>query len=627
MTHPRFTSLLAVLILATGAAPALAQSIATAPGQRPPSRDTNLPPAVGTATIAGAITTGDADAKPVRRALVSLNGAELRGTRQAITDDAGRFVFSHLPAGRFTLYAAKPGYVTTYYGGTRPGRGPGIPLALTDGQTIGDLALKMPWGAVIAGTVTDTNGQPITSLRVQVMEARLVNGERTYSYVSGGIGNPTDDRGSYRLYGLPPGEFVVAASSLNSIAARLTTADEIRWAQQQSPGPNRPVGAAAPDASSGPPLGQPVTYAPVYYPGTPDASASAPVTVRSGEERTGVDFSIPFVSTSKVEGVITRADGQSVQGTIIMLFSNSRVSSPFLESPLGNRAVVGADGKFVFRSVRPGQYTLTARASSRPAGPPAPGARPAPPVVDLWALVDVTVSGGDVSGLAATLEPGMTVSGRIVFDGKVLTPPEDLSRVSVSLRVPPSATGVTLGVPTGQANPDGTFTFHGVTPGRYLITATAGSLPGTAPGSGWQVKSATLRGRELVDVPIEIRPSEDLTDLVVTFTDQSSEVSGAMLDNTGRPVSEYYVFLFSTDKAQWFQGSRRMRQPTRPASDGKYRLTGLPPGEYYVAALTDFEPTDIYDATFLEQLIAASFKITLAEGEKKVQDLKLAGGK
>jgi len=620
-------SLLAVVILATEAASAFAQGAATAPGQRPPSRDTNLPPAVGTATVAGMITTGDADAKPVRRALVSLNGAELRGSRQAITDDAGRFVFSYLPAGRFTLYAAKPGYVTTYYGGTRPGRGPGIPLAVTDGQTIGDLALKMPWGAVLAGTVTDSNGQPITSLRVQVMEARLVNGERTYSYVSGGIGNPTDDRGSYRLYGLPPGEFVVAASSLNSIAARLTTPDEIRWAQQQSPGPNR-VGAATPDATSGPPLGQPVTYAPVYYPGTTDAAASAPVTVRSGEERTGVDFSVPFVPTSKVEGVITRSDSQPVQGTIVMLFSSSRVVSPlFLESGLGNRAVVGADGKFVFRSVRPGQYTLTARASSRTAGPPAPGARPAPPVMDLWALVDVIVSGNDVSGLAATLEPGMTVSGRVVFDGKVLTPPEDLSRVSVSLRVPPSATGVTLGVPSGQASADGTFTFQGVTPGRYLISATAGVPPGTAPGSGWQVKSATWRGRELLDVPIEIRPSEDLTDLVVTFTDQSAEVSGAMLDNTGRPVSDYNVFLFSTDKAQWFQGSRRMRQPTRPASDGKYRLTGLPPGEYYVAALTDFEPTDIYDATFLEQLIAASFKITLAEGEKKVQDLKLAGGK
>jgi protocatechuate 3,4-dioxygenase beta subunit len=393
MTHPRFISAqfhrvardrgMRTLWRSTWRQrPPLAQGVATVPGQRPPSRDTNLPPAVGTATIAGAITTSDGDARPVRRALVILNGTELRGTRQAITDDAGRFVFSSLPAGRFTLNASKPGYVTTYYGGTRPGRGPGIPLAVTDGQTIGDLTLKMPWGAVIAGTVTDTNGQPITSLRVQVMEARLVNGERTYSYVSGGIGNPTDDRGSYRLYGLPPGEFVVAASSLSSIAARLTTADEIRWAQQQSPGPNR-VGAAAPDATSGPPLGQPVTYAPVYYPGTPDAAASAPVTVRSGEERTGVDFSIPFVPTSKVEGVITRSDSQPVQGTIVMMYSNSRVVSPlFLESGLGNRAVVGADGSSCSDRCAPAS-TLTARASSRPPGPPAPGARPAPPVMDL----------------------------------------------------------------------------------------------------------------------------------------------------------------------------------------------------------------------------------------------------
>jgi hypothetical protein len=66
-----------------------------------------------------------------------------------------------------------------------------------------------------------------------------------------------------------------------------------------------------------------------------------------------------------------------------------------------------------------------------------------------------------------------------------------------------------------------------------------------------------------------------------------------------------------------------LRPPTRPASDGRYRIVGLPPGEYFIAALGDIGETDYLDAAFLEQVAAAAFKITLAEGEKKQQDLRL----
>ena len=52
-----------------------------------------------------------------------------------------------------------------------------------------------------------------------------------------------------------------------------------------------------------------------------------------------------------------------------------------------------------------------------------------------------------------------------------------------------------------------------------------------------------------------------------------------------------------------------------PASDGTYKITGLPAGEYYVCALTDLDPNDLYDSAFLDQLVAGAFKITLAAGE------------
>ena len=112
--------------------------------------------------------------------------------------------------------------------------------------------------------------------------------------------------------------------------------------------------------------------------------------------------------------------------------------------------------------------------------------------------------------------------------------------------------------------------------------------------------------------------------LVVTLTDRPTEISGIVKDAAGRPAPGFPIIVFSTDRNNWTTGSRRVLQ-ARPSSDGQYRLVGLPAGEYYVAAVTDIDPTQLYDPAFLQQLTASSFKITLADGEKKTQDLKLGG--
>ncbi len=614
----RFTRLLGAGLAGMLSVGTAAQRGGGPPGAQAPARDV---PRIttGTGVIAGTIVLDGADARPVRRATVTVSSTDPRSTRLAVTDDQGRFAVRDLPPGRFNVMASKPGYLSVFYGATRPWRGPAQPIALADGQQVTDLALKMQRGAVVTGNITDQLGQPQASAQVVVMESRIVNGEQTLGYVGGNSRATTDDRGEFRAYGLPPGTYVLAASISATLAANLTTAEEIQWAQQQGQPGARPLSVGT--ASAGPEPGQLVGYAPVFYPGTTDSSHAATITVRAGEERTGMSFAIQYVPTAKVEGVITRADGRPVQGTQLFLFANTRTSMvPFLESPFANRVILGADGRFTFRSVRPGEYTLTARASSRP------GRAGGPPVMDLWALVPVTMAGQDQAGLSAQLQEGMTVSGRVAFEAQTLTPPTDLARVSINLRVPPTTTGVSIGVPASNATADGTFTFEGVTPGRYSdLRERAGAAGngagieldaqvGHAEGSGCprfaprrQTRRERLRSRADVHRP--------------DHRDQRSAPR-----RTRPALAGYFVFVFPTDKTSWYQGSRRMRPPTRPASDGKYRITGLPPGDYYVAALTDFEPNDIFDASFLDQLIGASFKITLGEGEKKTQDLKLSGG-
>jgi hypothetical protein len=134
----------------------------------------------------------------------------------------------------------------------------------------------------------------------------------------------------------------------------------------------------------------------------------------------------------------------------------------------------------------------------------------------------------------------------------------------------------------------------------------------------------TANGRDITDQPLEIRPREEPPEIVITFTDKITEVSGTLYDATGRPSSGLSIILFSTSREQWTQNSRRVR-PATPASDGKFKFSGLPPGEYYMAAVTDYEYADLLDGSFLEQLAAGAFKIAIAEGEKKVQDIRMGG--
>jgi hypothetical protein len=84
-----------------------------------------------------------------------------------------------------------------------------------------------------------------------------------------------------------------------------------------------------------------------------------------------------------------------------------------------------------------------------------------------------------------------------------------------------------------------------------------------------------------------------------------------------------YIVAFPTDWTQWRQGSRWLGNPRRPAAEGRYVFSGLPPGEYYLAALPEYDQTIWYTPEYLDQIVPGAIKVTIGEGEKKVQDLRL----
>jgi hypothetical protein len=173
--------------------------------------------------------------------------------------------------------------------------------------------------------------------------------------------------------------------------------------------------------------------------------------------------------------------------------------------------------------------------------------------------------------------------------------------------------------------PDLTFSVKGVAPNRYRATI---NLPGmmfgaALPNAVWTLKSIRSgEGPDLVDLPFDLEAGRDLTGLTVTLTDKPIVLSGKVIDADGRPASAFPILVFSTNPAHWFGGSRRVQQ-VRPASDGSYRLAGLPAGEYYIGAVTSLDIEDLFDPLFLQQVVPIAFTMSLADGETRQQDLKL----
>jgi hypothetical protein len=252
----------------------------------------------------------------------------------------------------------------------------------------------------------------------------------------------------------------------------------------------------------------------------------------------------------------------------------------------------------------------------------------------LWASTDVTVNGQNITGLALALASGMSVSGRLEFHGTTLPPPTDLTRVRVTLSSEDTPTQQVLAGGMGLATVDasGTFTIAGVPPGRYVLRANApGAGAGGRGGSGttttgsWSLKSSTVNGRDSLDFPFEVKPGTDVTGALLSFVDRNQTLKGTLQDATGRPTSDYTIIVFAADKTYWTPQSRRITS-ARPGTDGSYMTSGLPPGDYRITAVVDVEQGEWFDPAFLTQLLPASILVSIAEGDTKTQDLKLAGG-
>lgn len=629
------------------------------PLSTPQTRDTQPPqPAerrvpVGSASISGTVVSSDTG-RPVRGAQVRLTGqiaanaalasaprgagapasvsvaigarggtpVQMTGaasvSRMVVTDASGEFSFPRLPAGQFTVAVFQNQFLQTSYGQRRPG-GQGAVLQLADGQQM-KLRVPMSRGAVISGVVMGPDGEPQRSAQVRAWRHDMSSGFKRLS--STGFAQ-TDDRGIYRMFGLQPGDYVVSATPnpSDTISAERTAAQAdvveraIVTGQILPPSaPGLPPTVAVPNVTQAPAdfMTQP-TYLATYAPSSLLPSGATTISVGGGEERTGVDIVVQFTQASTVQGVVATPLDPGVTVQLSLVSDEGTIDSPQAISARPDNT-----GKFTFRTVAPGKYTVFAQTVTAPNVTIVNGQsvqQGPPPVLHdaqkMWGKTQITVAGEPLIAVNVVLQPSRSISGVVVFE---MAKPPDLrgSRLSVTIGPAPSPQPVYFSAPTqALVGPDGRFTLAGVSPGRYVIRA-----------NGGQMKSSVVGGQDTLDFPIDFTGDRDVTDAVVTLTDQVSELSGTLTDSTGKPVPDHMILVIASDSRYWLPGSRRIAM-SRPGPDGRYLIRALPPGSYMVAAVFDLEPGAQFDAEFLRTVARASVPAMMSEGGKVTQDLRV----
>lgn len=622
--------------------------------------------------VLGRVIDGDSG-RPVAGAVVTLNAPQMRqgngppqssipqaGGRgpvtaqlRAITNGDGQFVFRDLGPGRVQITATMTGYLNGGYGRQRP-NAPTRPLTLGERDTRADVEIRLWRYSSISGMVVDEVGEPVVGARVVALLRVMLGGVAT---LRPGVNTQTDDRGRYRLSRLVPGQYVVAVPS-STTSLQQATIDEYYGL---SPGDRSALtrerrGSGAPSPTAGMPLGDtglvitssgalpppmPVdgrlnVLRTIFHPSSPSVTDAGVIDVGSGQNIDGRDVHLQLTSAVTVSGQVFGVDGAPVQGLGLRLILAEPGTLDAEEVLEAGKTASGPGGRFVFAGVPPGNYQLkvlnappqptraapqagfavvngivspTGAAPPPPPPPPPPVSAPGLPLS--WAEMPVAVGGTDVTGLAVTLRPGLSLSGRFEFVGASPPPtPEEIRRISVRLEPIDRRTG---SASRGQSvDAEDGFRMSGHLPGRYLVTAATSAR-------NWTMESITIGNRSAHLDPVLL--DTDVDGVVIRFTDdrRSTMLKGPVQAPTDRDGTiDVLVVAFPADYRAWIRdGMSIRRMPTTQTFAPVYTLNRVPPGDYLVAAIDSGDVTDLQNPDYFERLAPLATRISFAAGEQK----------
>ena len=475
--------------------------------------------------------------QPLPHVIVFVNSpTDSAQSRTTSSDDNGNFQVSGLDALVYTMSAVAPGHYLP----------PRDPESLPTYYRLGDSGtITLNRGGVITGTVLGPNGEPLVQAGVRAIMIRDANGKPP-TFGRFAIDRPTDDRGVFRIYGLPTGTYIVAAGGRATFGYSVNAYD---------------------------------SDAPTYAPSSTRDTA-AEFSVRAGEETT-VDIRYRGEPGHAVSGVVS--------GPITPNSSTRVTLAPVLNGvPLVNAPSFQNfnNNSFAFYGIADGDYDLVAQSDL---GRDVVASEPR----------RITVKGADVTGLEIVVKGLASISGRVALETSTAAECKNKRQPSLAETMlvarrddkgtPKDQYTVANYFAQGSAGPSGDFTLRNLAPGQFnlqtrffakywYLRSIARQTPGAPSRAG-----VANRQADAARNGISLKSGERISGLTVTLAAGAASLRGTVKPAEGETLpARLFLQLAPAEKENAEDVLRFFTAPVN--ADGTFAFNNLPPGRYWTLA-------------------------------------------
>jgi hypothetical protein len=482
-------------------------------------------------------------------------------SKRTTTDATGAFAVSVKHPGKYRIQAKKAGYAAA--GGLRGE----AELKLTTEENVADLKLFLArFGALTGSLVDDDTGKPISKFRLRAVRART----RGPRFLSGDtVSGETGADGQFVFAGLPPGDYSVEIPPQSAPEKRVLTQFTEKDLETVD-----------------------LDYERTYWPGGQGPEVTVPVTVRSGATVQVGTLRARKTAHYRVDVHIPKSNCEP-EDMMRVAEAIGYPSGGFAFGPPLGRTRCGKD--ILVTGHPPGSFRMLLDIEGRSRENRGTASIP-------FAITDENIT------LVAPILPGVTVDGAIVT-AEGSKPPE-FGKLQVTLIAADLRGSVDDDRPTPGS--DGRFRLSYVRPIGHTVSV-------SGLGITHYVKEIRYSGHLLSGgtVPLEEAALEHVLTIVVD--DKVAAIAGSVATADG-PVNGATVLAAKWPLGIPLSGSGKAQTD----ATGSFRIAGLAPGEYRVAALRSTAGLANLTMTDFERILEAGMEVKLSPGALQNISLKLS---
>jgi protocatechuate 3,4-dioxygenase beta subunit len=476
-------------------------------------------------TVSGRITI---KGKPARGVFVTLRRMEAADGYEvlprAITDQDGLYRITNIAAGSYEVTPFTLPFVLT----ETTARSKAVIIG--EAENVEDINFSLLRGGVITGKVTDADGHPviqqtITLFRADAFEQRSPQRRQIYQVASAA----TDDRGIYRMFGLAPGRYKVAAG---------------RGDETFSP-------SILPGRAS---------FQQVFHPDVTDQAKATIIEVNEGSEATNIDITLGrAMPTFSASGrIIDEQQGLPFPYVRFGLQRLKAQSSEYVQPQM----TTNSNGDFIIEGLIPGKYAVIVNM----------------PNSDVRAeSATFEIIDADVSGITIKMSKGASLAGTVVLEQEDRSAWAKLVQMRLSAFVPNEDGSAAMNRSSSASiGGDGSFRIGGLPAG--IANFFLSGRPGNPQATGFTI-SRVERDGVVHQRGIEIKEGEEVTGIRVVMAYGNATLRGIVNLENGTLPANGSIFVRITRAGEMSSNIR----PPRVDARGHFLIQGIPGGLYDVS--------------------------------------------